>query len=244
MPFRSFRSVLNNFKCFGAGKARAFLLRPFPAASRRTPRARLSPRAKEQAMPALRRPLPAFPSPVKCRRCPPRPPAFRALRRRQIFCPPFPRAGCFLFVLLQMRVHSSVPRRMRGRKAGQMRRGACVFPPLRPFSHCLKGLPPLFRTAKIILSLPPSFVAAQKTVFAEQSPLSESAASKNTTAEPAAQTHIFRRTKAKRPAPHFRAAQGALKNSDEASADSCGRPRRKILRAPQHAAPASFFINT
>ena len=153
MPFRFFRSVLNNFKCFGAGKARAFLLRPFPAASRRIPRARRSPRAKEQAMPALRRPLPAFPSPVKCRRCPPRPPVFRPLRRRQIFCPPFPRAGCFLFVLPQMRRVSSVPRRMRGRKAGQMRRGADVFSHLRPFLPIQKDFP-LFRTAKIILSLP------------------------------------------------------------------------------------------
>lgn len=116
--------------------------------------------------------------------------------------------------------------------------------PFAPLFSLFERTSPFFRTAKIILSLPPSFVAAQKTAFAEQSPLSESAASKNTAAEPAAQPHIFRRTKAKRPAPHFRAAQGALKNSDEASADSCGRPRRKILRAPQHAAPASFFINT
>ena len=132
---------------------------PFP---RRIPRARLSPRAKEQAMPALRRPLPAFPSPVKCRRCPPRPPAFRPLRRRQIFCPPFPRAGCFLFVLPQMRRVSSVPRRMRGRKAGQMRRGADVFSLLRPFLPIQKDFP-LFSDGGIqFLFTPPSFVAHKR----------------------------------------------------------------------------------
>ncbi len=86
------------------------------------------------------------------------------------------------------------------------RRRILPFAPLSPDS---KRLPPFFDGGNQFLFTPPSFVAAQKTAFAEQSPLSESAASKNTAAEPAARPHIFRRTKAKRPAPHFRVAQGA-----------------------------------
>lgn len=210
---------------------------PHPARPTFTPRKRTDdarPQTPSARLP-LSRQMQAMPASAACL-----PPA----SRRQIFCPPFPRAGCFLFVLPQMRRVSSVPRRMRGRKAGQMRRGTDVFSLFAPLSPDSKGLPAFFGRRNSILVHAPFFRCAQKTACAEQSPLSESAASKNTAAEPAAQTHIFRRTKAKRPAPHFRAAQGALKNSDEASADSCGRPRRKILRAPHAAAPASFFINT
>lgn len=159
---------------------------PFP---RRIPRARLSPRAKEQAMPALRRPLPAFPSPVKCRRCPPRPPVFRPLRDGRFFARLFPGRAVFVrspsdapaFICAAAHTNAAdetdAPRHRR-------------ILPFAPLFSLFERTSPFFRTAKIILSLPPSFVAAQKTAFAEQSPLSESAASKNTTAEPAAQDGI------------------------------------------------------
>lgn len=174
MPFRSFRSVSNNFKCFGAGCARAFLLRPFPAASRRIPRARLSPRAKEQAMPALRRPLPAFPSPVKCRRCPPRPPVFRPLRDGRFFTRLFPGRAVFVrspsdapaFICAAAHTNAAdetdAPRHRR----------ILPFAPLSPDS---KGLPPFFERRKSfclcpLLSLPHKRPPSQSKVLCPKAP--------------------------------------------------------------------------
>ena len=141
---------------------------PHPARPTFTPRKRTGdarPQTPSARLP-LSRQMQAMPASAACL-----PPA----SRRQIFCPPFPRAGCFLFVLPQMRLHSSVPRRMRERKAGQMRRGACVFPPLRPFSHCLKGLPPFFGRRKSfclcpLLSLPHKRPPSQSKVLCPKAP--------------------------------------------------------------------------
>lgn len=107
---------------------------PHPARPTFTPRKRTGdarPQTPSARLP-LSRQMQAMPASAACL-----PPA----SRRQIFYPPFPRAGCFLFFLPQMRLHSSVPRRMRERKAGQMRRGTDVFSLLRPFLPIQKDFP-------------------------------------------------------------------------------------------------------
>ncbi len=91
------------------------------------------------------------------------------------FLPAFSPGGLFLFVLPQMRLHSSVPRRIQTRRTKQMRRGTDVFSLLRPFSHCLKGLPPFFGRRKSfclcpLLSLPHKRPPSQSKVLCPKAP--------------------------------------------------------------------------
>ena len=155
---------------------------PHPARPTFTPRKRTGdarPQTPSARLP-LSRQMQAMPASAACL-----PPA----SRRQIFCPPFPRAGCFCSFSLRCACIHLCRDACESGKRDRCAAAQTYSPFCAPFSRFERTFP-LFRTAKIILSLPPSFVAAQKTAFAEQSPLSESAASKNTAAEPAAQDEI------------------------------------------------------
>lgn len=212
---------------------------PFP---RRIPRARLSPRAKEQAMPALRRPLPAFPSPVKCRRCPPRPPVFRPLRDGRFFARLFPGRAVFCSFSLRCACIHLCRGACEGGKRDRCAAAQTYSPFCAPFSR-FKRTSSFFNGENHFVFLP-FFRCAQKTAFSEQSPLSENGAPARRVSCAPRHNRTFLEGQRQSALRRTFVRRRALKNSDEASADSCGRPRRKILRAPHAAAPASFFINT
>ena len=178
---------------------------PFP---RRIPRARLSPRAKEQAMPALRRPLPAFPSPVKCRRCPPRPPVFRPLRDGRFFARLFPGRAVFCSFSLRCACIHLCRGACEGGKRDRCAAAQTYSPFCAPFSR-FKRTSPFFGRRKSFCLSPLLSLRTKDRLRRAKSFVRKRRACKARSVRPAAQPHIFRRTKAKRPAPHFRAAQGA-----------------------------------
>ena len=145
---------------------------PFP---RRIPRARLSPRAKEQAMPALRRPLPAFPSPVKCRRCPPRPPVFRPLRDGRFFARLFPGRAVFCSFSLRCACIHLCRGACESGKRDRCAAAQTYSPFCAPFSR-FKRTSPFFRMAEFnscsrpLLSLPHKRPPSQSKVLCPKAP--------------------------------------------------------------------------
>ena len=86
------------------------------------------------------------------------------------------------------------------------RRRFSLFAPLSPDS---KGLSPFFGRRKSFCLSPLLSLRTKDRLRRAKSFVRKRRACKARSVRPAAQTHIFRRTKAKRPAPHESAAQGA-----------------------------------